>query len=79
MATHGKVTVIDELPEAPDEPTQAPTEEQIREQKAHDDYIFRELRICLREVIDELFRDRKNQRFFKPEVSNSTISVQSQM
>ncbi|KAI8874293.1 Bromodomain-containing protein, partial [Ramicandelaber brevisporus] len=55
-----------DLPLAVPPPPREPTEEERRLLRAHDEYIFRELRITLRTILDELFKERKFRPFSKP-------------
>ncbi|KAL1925618.1 uncharacterized protein VTP21DRAFT_501 [Calcarisporiella thermophila] len=54
------------LPKAPPPPPRLPTEEEKRLLREHDEYIFRELRISLRTIVDELFKEKKYKEFSRP-------------
>ncbi|KAG0360308.1 ATPase AAA domain-containing protein 2B [Podila minutissima] len=54
------------LPKAPPPQPRVPTAEEKKLLKEHDTYILRELRISLRTIVDELFKERKFKPFFRP-------------
>ncbi|KAG0100382.1 ATPase AAA domain-containing protein 2B [Podila epicladia] len=54
------------LPKAPPLQPRVPTAEEKKLLKEHDMYILRELRISLRTIVDELFKERKFKPFFRP-------------
>ncbi|KAK9700367.1 TAT-binding protein-like protein 7, AAA ATPase [Basidiobolus ranarum] len=56
---------IPPLPLAPKPAPREPTEEERSLLKEHDEHVFRELRISLRSVTEELFKERKYKIFFK--------------
>ncbi|KAF9395647.1 ATPase AAA domain-containing protein 2B [Podila verticillata] len=58
--------VLEPLPKAPPPQPRVPTSEEKKLLKEHDMYILRELRISLRSIVDELFKERKFKPFFRP-------------
>ncbi|KAG0040209.1 ATPase AAA domain-containing protein 2B [Podila clonocystis] len=57
---------LEPLPKAPPPQPRVPTAEEKKLLKEHDMYILRELRISLRTIVDELFKERKFKPFFRP-------------
>ncbi|KAF9318847.1 ATPase AAA domain-containing protein 2B [Podila horticola] len=57
---------LEPLPKAPPPQPRVPTTEEKKLLKEHDMYILRELRISLRTIVDELFKERKFKPFFRP-------------
>ncbi|KAG0223329.1 ATPase AAA domain-containing protein 2 [Actinomortierella wolfii] len=57
---------LEKLKKAPPPQPRVPTAEEKKLLREHDAYIFRELRISLRTIVDELFKERKFKPFFRP-------------
>ncbi|KAF9180594.1 ATPase AAA domain-containing protein 2B [Haplosporangium sp. Z 767] len=57
---------LEPLKKAPPPQPRVPTAEEKRLLKEHDQYVLRELRISLRSIVDELFKDRKFKPFLRP-------------
>ncbi|KAF9974891.1 ATPase AAA domain-containing protein 2B [Actinomortierella ambigua] len=58
--------VPEQLKKAPPPQPRVPTAEEKKLLREHDAYVFRELRISLRTIVDELFKERKFKPFFRP-------------
>ncbi|KAI1317157.1 ATPase AAA domain-containing protein 2 [Mortierella claussenii] len=54
------------LKKAPPPQPRVPTAEEKKLLLEHDQYVLRELRISLRNIVDELYKDRKFKPFFRP-------------
>ncbi|KAF9158199.1 ATPase AAA domain-containing protein 2B [Actinomortierella ambigua] len=57
---------LEQLKKAPPPQPRVPTAEEKKLLFEHDAYVFRELRISLRTIVDELFKERKFKPFFRP-------------
>ncbi|KAG9322513.1 hypothetical protein KVV02_001255 [Mortierella alpina] len=57
---------LEQLKKAPPPQPRVPTTEEKKLLREHDEYVLRELRISLRTVVDELFKERKFKPFFRP-------------
>ncbi|KAG0205329.1 ATPase AAA domain-containing protein 2B [Mortierella sp. GBA30] len=57
---------LEVLKKAPPPQPRVPTAEEKKLLREHDEYVLRELRISLRTVVDELFKERKFKPFFRP-------------
>ncbi|KAG0267154.1 ATPase AAA domain-containing protein 2B [Mortierella polycephala] len=57
---------LEPLKKAPPPQPRLPTAEEKRLLKEHDQYVLRELRISIRSIVDELFKDRKFKPFLRP-------------
>ncbi|CAO3570050.1 unnamed protein product [Mortierella alpina] len=57
---------LEQLKKAPPPQPRVPTPEEKKLLREHDEYVLRELRISLRTVVDELFKERKFKPFFRP-------------
>ncbi|KAK3830173.1 MAG: P-loop containing nucleoside triphosphate hydrolase protein [Linnemannia elongata] len=59
-------TTIEPLKKAPPPQPRVPTTEEKKLLKEHDQYVLRELRISLRSIVEELFKERRFKPFFRP-------------
>ncbi|KAG0062443.1 ATPase AAA domain-containing protein 2B [Linnemannia elongata] len=57
---------IEPLKKAPPPLPRVPTTEEKKLLKEHDQYVLRELRISLRSIVEELFKERRFKPFFRP-------------
>ncbi|KAF9128960.1 ATPase AAA domain-containing protein 2B [Mortierella sp. GBA39] len=59
-------TTTEPLKKAPPPQPRVPTTEEKKLLKEHDQYVLRELRISLRSIVEELFKERRFKPFFRP-------------
>ncbi|KAF8979590.1 ATPase AAA domain-containing protein 2B [Entomortierella lignicola] len=57
---------LEQLKKAPPPQPRVPTAEEKKLLMEHDQYVLRELRITLRNIVDELYKERKFKPFFRP-------------
>ncbi|KAF9087416.1 ATPase AAA domain-containing protein 2B [Mortierella sp. AD031] len=57
---------METLKKAPPPQPRVPTAEEKKLLKEHDQYVLRELRISLRSIVEELFKERRFKPFFRP-------------
>lgn len=57
---------VEPLKKAPPPQPRVPTAEEKKLLKEHDAYVLRELRISLRSIVEELFKERRFKPFFRP-------------
>ncbi|KAF9142483.1 hypothetical protein BG015_000836, partial [Linnemannia schmuckeri] len=65
-STSTSASISEPLKKAPPPQPRVPTAEEKRLLKEHDQYVLRELRISLRSIVEELFKERRFKPFFRP-------------
>ncbi|KAF9358683.1 hypothetical protein BGX26_001182 [Mortierella sp. AD094] len=66
----------EQLKKAPPPQPRVPTAEEKKLLMEHDQYVLRELRITLRTIVDELYKERKFKPFFRPVESEELVDYE---